>query len=157
MSTNEPVYMTEEGLQKVRDELDFLKNTKRKEVAKLIAEAKAEGDLRENAGYDEAKTQQGFVEGRIRDLENKLKHVQIIVEEQSNNSVSIGNTVIIEEDGTDIRETYEIVGSMEADPTNGRISNESPMGKSLLGKKKGAKVKVKTPGGQIVFKILSIE
>lgn len=157
MSTNEPVYMTEEGLAKVKEELEYLTTTRRREVAKLIAEAKAEGDLRENAGYDEAKTQQGFLEGRVRELENVLKNVQVIDDETSTSSVSIGATVVVEEVGTGYEETYEIVGSMEADPTNGRISNESPIGEALLGKRKGSKVKVKTPGGDITFKIVRIE
>lgn len=157
MSTNEPVYMTEEGLAKVKEELEYLTTVRRPEIAKLIAEAKAEGDLRENAGYDEAKTQQGFLEGRVRELENVLKHVQIIDDENTSNKVTIGSTVIVEEDGTDFEEKYEIVGSMEADPTNGRISNESPIGQALLGKRKGSKVKVDTPGGKITFKIIKIE
>lgn len=156
MSTNEPVYMTEEGYRKAKERLEYLTTVRRKEVAALIKEAKAEGDLRENAGYDEAKSQQGFLEGEIRDLETKLKNVQFI-EEESKGTVSIGSTVVIQEDGTNLEESYEIVGSMEADPTNGRISNESPMGRAFLGKKKGAKVKVETPGGVITFKILRIE
>ncbi|MEM7126104.1 MAG: transcription elongation factor GreA [Chloroflexota bacterium] len=156
MSTNEPVYMTEEGLQKAKERLEYLTTIRRKEVAALIKEAKAEGDLRENAGYDEAKTQQGFLEGEIRDLETKLKYAQVI-EEESRGTVSIGSTIVIQEIDTDIEETYEIVGSMEADPSNGRISNESPMGKAFLGRRKGTKVKVDTPGGQITFKVLRIE
>lgn len=157
MSTNEPVYMTEEGLAKIKEELEYLTTTRRQEVAKLIAEAKAEGDLRENAGYDEAKTQQGFLEGRVRELENVLKNVQIIDDETSTSTVSIGATVVVEEVGSDFEEKYEIVGSMEADPTNGRISNESPIGQALIGKRKGSTVKVATPGGDISFKILRIE
>ncbi|RIK44426.1 MAG: transcription elongation factor GreA [Chloroflexi bacterium] len=158
MSNNHPVYLTEEGLQKVKEELEYLTKTRRKEVAQMIAEAKAEGDLSENAGYDEAKTVQGFVEGRIRELENILKHVQIIEDGGSpGNQVSLGRTVVIREVGTEYDETYTIVGSLEADPQNGRISNESPLGKSLLGKKKGQKVVVESPGGEIKFEIRRIE
>jgi transcription elongation factor GreA len=158
MSNNQPVYLTEEGLQKVREELEYLTTTRRREVAQMIAEAKAEGDLSENAGYDEAKTQQGFLEGRIRDLENILKHAVIINEsEGARNLIAIGRTVIVREVGTDFEETYTIVGSLEADPMNGRVSNESPMGKALLGKKKGQKVVVQSPGGEITFEILKIE
>lgn len=158
MSNNQPVYLTEEGLQKVREELEYLTTTRRREVAQMIAEAKAEGDLSENAGYDEAKTQQGFLEGRVRDLENILKHAVIINEsEGARNLISIGRTVIVREVGTDFEETYTIVGSLEADPLNGRVSNESPMGKALLGKKKGQKVVVQSPGGEITFEILKIE
>ncbi|HMN27516.1 MAG TPA: transcription elongation factor GreA [Caldilineaceae bacterium] len=158
MSNNQPVYLTEEGLQKVKEELEYLTKTRRKEVAQMIAEAKAEGDLSENAGYDEAKTVQGFVEGRIRELENILKNASVIEDGGGpGNLVSLGRTVIVREVGTDYDETYAIVGSLEADPQNGRISNESPLGKALLGKKKGQKVLVESPSGQIKFEILRIE
>jgi transcription elongation factor GreA len=158
MSTNQPVYLTEEGLQKVKEELEYLTTTRRREVAQMIAEAKAEGDLSENAGYDEAKTAQGFLEGRVRDLENILKHAVMIAEnEHVGNTISIGRTVVVCEDGTDLEETYTIVGSLEADPLKGRVSNESPMGKALLGKKKNQKIVVDSPGGAITFKILKIE
>jgi transcription elongation factor GreA len=150
--------LTEEGLNKVKEELEYLTKTRRKEVAQMIAEAKAEGDLSENAGYDEAKTVQGFVEGRIRELENVLKNARLIEDGGGpGNLVSLGRTVIVREVGTDYEETYAIVGSLEADPQNGRISNESPLGKALLGKKKGQKVLVTSPGGEIKFEILRIE
>lgn len=157
MSSNQPVYLTPEGLQKVKDELHYLVTVRRREVAQMIAEAKAEGDLSENAGYDEAKTAQGFLEGRIRELEYTVKHAQLIEENTPGNVVSLGRKVIIREVDTDFEETYTLVGSREADPTNGRISNESPMGQALLGKKKGQKVNVKTPGGDVKFEILKIE
>lgn len=158
MSNNQPVYLTEDGLQKVKEELEYLTKTRRKEVAQMIAEAKAEGDLSENAGYDEAKTVQGFVEGRIRELENILKNARLIEDGGApGNLVALGKTVIIKEVGTDFNETYTIVGSLEADPQLGRISNESPLGKALLGKKKGQKVLVESPGGQIKFEIIKIE
>jgi transcription elongation factor GreA len=159
MSNNhQPVYLTEEGLHKVKEELEYLTKTRRKEVAQMIAEAKAEGDLSENAGYDEAKTVQGFVEGRIRELENILKNASIIGNgDAPGNVVSLGKTVIVKEVGTDFEETYTIVGSLEAAPQNGRISNESPLGKALLGKKKGQKVLVESPGGQIKFEIVKVD
>ncbi len=157
MSSNQPVYLTAEGLQKIKDELNYLVTTRRREVAQMIAEAKAEGDLSENAGYDEAKTAQGFLEGRVRELEYTITHAQLIEEGSHTNVIGIGRTVIIREVDTDFEETYTIVGSREADPTNGRISNESPMGQALLGKKKGQKVNVKTPGGDVKFEILKIE
>lgn len=158
-SNDEQVFpVTKEKLEEVKEELEYLTKTRRKEVAQLIAEAKAEGDLRENAGYDEAKTQQGFVEGRILELQNVIKYAQIIEEEEApKNAVALGRTVIIQEDGTSLKETYSIVGSLEADPADGKISNESPMGKALMGKKKGDKVDVKTPGGAITFKVVKIE
>jgi len=158
MSNEQPVYLTEDGLQKVKEELEYLTTTRRPEVAKMISEAIKEGDLSENAGYDEAKTAQGFLEGRIRELETILKRVQIIKEgEAARNIVSMGRTVIVREDGTDFDETYTIVGSLEADPLNGRISNESPIGKALMGRKVGAKIVANTPGGEITFKIMRIE
>ncbi len=158
MSNEQPVYLTEDGLQKVKEELEYLTTTRRPEVAKMISEAIKEGDLSENAGYDEAKTAQGFLEGRIRDLETILKRVQIIKEgEAAKNIVSMGRTVILREVGTEFDETYTIVGSLEADPLNGRISNESPIGKALMGRKVGAKIVANTPGGEITFKIMRIE
>lgn len=158
MTNNQPTYLTPAGLQKVKQELEYLKTTRRREVANMIAEAKAEGDISENAGYDEAKTQQGFVEGRIRELENVIKNAKVIEEENGNKgSVALGRTVVVQEEDTDFEEKYAIVGSLEADPGNGRISNECPMGKALMGKKKGDKVTVDTPGGEIVFKVVRVE
>jgi len=158
MSQSQTVYLTQEGLEKVQTELEYLTTVRRKEVAQMIAEAKAEGDISENAGYDEAKTAQGFLEGKIRELENVLKHAQVIEEdkEQSADTIALGRTVVVQEVGTDFEETYTIVGSMEADPVNGRISNESPVGKALLGKTVGSDALVSTPGGEVSFKILSV-
>ena len=156
--SNNPVYLTQEGYNKLREELDHLMNVRRREIAEQIAEAKAEGDLRENAGYDEAKNAQAFVEGRIRELEVKIRNAQIIDDSNSpTNLVALGRKVVVQEEGTSDEESYVIVGSTEADPRNGRISNESPIGKALMGKRKGAKVKVSTPGGTIDFKIIRIE
>lgn len=156
--SNSPVYLTQEGFNKLREELDHLLNVRRREIAEQIAEAKAEGDLRENAGYDEAKNAQAFVEGRIRELEQKTRNAQIIDDSNSPaNLVALGRKVVVQEEGTSDEESYVIVGSTEADPRNGRISNESPIGKALMGKRKGAKVTVNTPGGNINFKILRIE
>jgi transcription elongation factor GreA len=157
MANNQPVYLTAEGLKKIQDEYEYLTGTRRKEVAQMIAEAKAEGDISENAGYDEAKTAQGFLEGRIRELENLLKNAQVFEEgRQAKGEVALGTTVIVRESGTDFEETYTIVGSVEADPTKGRISNSSPIGKALIGKRKGQKATVQTPGGEIIFEILKI-
>ena len=158
MANNQPVYLTAEGLKKIQDEYEYLIDTRRKEVAQMIAEAKAEGDISENAGYDEAKTAQGFLEGRIRELENLLKNAQLIQESgKPKGEVSLGRTIIVREVGTDYEETYTIVGSVEADPASGRISNSSPIGKALIGKRVGHKATVQTPGGEIVFEILKIE
>ncbi len=155
--SNNPVYLTQEGFNKLREEFDFLVNVRRREIAEQIAEAKAEGDLRENAGYDEAKNAQAFVEGRIRELEAKIRNAHIINEDSPSDRVALGRKVVVQEKGTNDEESYIIVGSTEADPRNGRISNESPIGKALMGKPKGASVTVNTPGGEIDFKILRIE
>jgi transcription elongation factor GreA len=157
MAKNEPVYLTADGLAKLQEELAYLTGTRRREVAKMIAEAKAEGDISENAGYDEAKTTQGFLEGRIREIESIVNNAQIIEQNgNGSNGIGIGHTVVVQEDGSDMQETYTIVGSAEASPAEGRISNESPIGQALLGKKVGDSVSVTSPGGKIVFEILSI-
>ena len=155
---NDTVYLTPEGLKRVEEELEYLTSTRRQEVAQMIAEAKAEGDISENAGYDAAKTAQGFLEGRIRELQSVLKHAEVIEENDGpTHTVILGATVLVMEEGSDFEESYTIVGSMEADPGNGRISNESPMGAALLGKKVGDQAVVESPGGQLVFEIIGIE
>jgi transcription elongation factor GreA len=156
--TDRTVYLTEEGLKKLEEELTYLINVRRPEVAKQIAEAKAEGDLRENAGYDEAKNAQAFMEGRIRDLENKLKYAKLIDGSAGpSDQVALGRKVIVKEVGTNFEETYVLVGSSEADPANGRISNESPVGRALLGRKVKDIVEVTSPGGVIKFSIVAID
>lgn len=155
---DKPTLLTPEGLEKLQNELLHLTTTKRAEVAERIYQAKEEGDLRENAEYDEAKREQGFVEGRIRQLEHMLKHVKLI-QSTKRSVIGIGSTVtILEEDlDEDETETYTIVGAAEADPQRGRISNESPWGKALLGKKAGDSVTVKTPGGDVNFEVIEVE
>ncbi len=158
MSNNQPIYLTAEGLRKVKEELEYLVTVRRREVAQMIAEAKAEGDISENAGYDEAKTAQGFLEGKIRELEGTLRLAQVIREDDTaSHTVALGKKVVVREMGTDFEETYTIVGSREADPANGRISNESPMGKQLMEKKVGDRIKVNTPGGEIEFELLGVQ
>ncbi len=158
MSTKE-VFLTPEGRRKLEEELDFLVNVRRPEVAQRIKEAKEEGDVSENAGYDEAKQQQGFLEGRIQQIEMMLKTAKMIDEPSSTDRVQLGSTVVVaESDGGDSgpEETFRIVGSAEANPAKGFISNESPLGKALLNKTVGNEVSVQTPGGVLQFKILSI-
>jgi transcription elongation factor GreA len=158
MANNQPIYLTAEGLRKVKEELEYLTTTRRREVAQMIAEAKAEGDISENAGYDEAKTAQGFLEGRIRELEIILKNAKVIAEDSSApDIVTLGRTVVVREAGSDYEEEYTIVGPPEADPSAGRISNESPMGKSLLGRRIGQSAVVESPGGEIVFEIMRVK
>jgi transcription elongation factor GreA len=152
------VYLTQEGYEKLKQEIDYLKNVRRPEVSTLLQLAIAEGDLKENANYHDAKEQQALLEGRIKDLEDNLRRSQIIKDGGPKGRVNVGSTVTIAEEGfEDEEEVYRIVGGPEADPDAGRISNESPIGRALLGSKKGDMVKVQTPRGETRFKILKIE
>lgn len=151
------VYITKEGLKKIHEELEHLKTVKREELSAKLQAAISQGDLSENADYHAAKEEQGFIEGRIRDLEDSLRRAQVIEENVPADRVSVGNTVTVVEDGFDEPETYHIVGPHEANPGNGRISNESPFGRALIGAKKGQTVSVATPDGQIRLTIKSIE
>ncbi len=153
-----PVYLTQSGLDALQEELEYLVGERRQQIAQQIAEAKAEGDLRENAGYDEAKNAQAFVEGRIRELKVKIHNAQIIDDTQTpDDEVALGRSVVVRENGYDDEEIYTIVGSTETDPSNGRISNESPIGKALLGRTAGDVVRVDAPAGEIEFEIVRVE
>ena len=149
--------ITDEGLKKLEAELDELNTVKRKEVAEKIKVALGYGDLSENSEYDEAKNEQAIIEGRIAEIENQLKNVRVLDEtEIGTESVHIGSTITVTEKGSKVKETYRIVGSTEADPLGGKISDESPIGKALLGHRKGEEVEVETPGGVIVLKVVDI-
>ncbi|MFC1975435.1 transcription elongation factor GreA [Chloroflexota bacterium] len=154
--TNKPVYLTAEGKKKLEEELDYLVNVRRMEVAAEIQSAKEEGDISENSAYDEAKLTQGFVEGRIQTIEGQLRNAVLIEKNGKSDLVDVGCIVTVAEDGMG-EETYHIVGSAEADPLNGRISNESPIGKALLGAKEGQTVTAEAPAGEIAFKVVKIE
>jgi transcription elongation factor GreA len=149
-----PTYLSKDGLDKLRAELDEMTSIKRPEVAQRIHDAKEHGDLSENAEYEDAKNEQAFVEGRIQTLQALIKNATIIDEHHSTDHVQIGSTVKVASD--DGEESFTIVGSTEARPTEGRISNESPVGRALLGKKKGEKVVVKVPAGDFTYKVVSI-
>ena len=151
---NKPTYLSKEGLDKLRTELDEMTSVKRPEVAQRIHDAKEHGDLSENAEYEDAKNEQAFVEGRIQMLEALIKNATLIDEHHSNDHVQIGSTVKLS--GPDGSQTFTIVGSTEAKPTEGKISNESPVGRALLGRKKGENVTVQVPAGDIAYKIVSI-
>jgi transcription elongation factor GreA len=153
---DKPIYLTLEGKKKLEEELKYLTTVRRKEVAAAIQSAKEEGDISENSAYDEAKLAQGFLEGRIQTIELQLREAIIIEQNGTSDRVDVGSKVTVVEEGFD-EETYHIVGSAEADPLNGKISNESPIGKALLGAKKGETVRAETPNGQIVFKVVKIE
>ncbi|MFM2106500.1 MAG: hypothetical protein RL338_1532 [Chloroflexota bacterium] len=152
---SKPTYLSRDGLEKLRAELDEMVNRRRPEVASRIHDAKEHGDLTENAEYEDAKNEQAFVEGRIQQLEALIKNATIIDENHSSDHVGIGSTVHLESTGGGT-ETFTIVGSAEAKPAEGRISNESPVGRALLGKKKGEKVVVRTPGGDATYTIVKI-
>lgn len=154
MSQNGQAYLTHEGLEKLRVELKELKTVKRKEISHRIQEAKELGDLSENAEYTEAKTEQGFIEGRIIEIENILKNAVVIESSNENSVVRVGSTVEFESQGKVTK--YTIVGFNEANPSAGLISNESPIGQGLLGHKAGEVVEVSLPKGLVNYKIISI-
>jgi transcription elongation factor GreA len=149
-----PTYLSREGLEKLHQELEALTHDRRAEVASRIHDAKENGDLSENAEYEDAKNEQAFVEGRIQLLEALIKNATLIGDERSNEHVQIGSTVIVE--GANGRETYTIVGSTEASPRERRISNESPVGRALLGKRTGDRVVVRVPAGDFTYQIVEI-
>ncbi|MCC9087952.1 MULTISPECIES: transcription elongation factor GreA [Bacillus] len=148
--------MTEEGKRKLEEELEHLKTVKRKEVVERIKIARSFGDLSENSEYDSAKEEQAFVEGRITTLDNMIRNAKIIEDEGNSNVVSLGKTVTFVELPDGEEESYTIVGSAEADPFEGKISNDSPIAKSLLGKQVDDKVTVQTPGGEMFVQIVKI-
>ncbi len=153
----EQSYLTAEGKEELERELEQLLNVRRPELARKLKDAVAEGDLKENADYHDAKEQQAFLEGRIQYLENILRSSVVITNQGGTDVVRLGSEVTIVEDGGDDDETYIIVGQAEANPREGKISHESPIGAALLGHKKGDKVRVKTPGGEVTFKIKRIQ
>lgn len=154
--TQQETFLTPEGYQKLEEELEYLKSVRRPEVAQAIHDAKMDGDVTENAGYEEAKRQQAFLEGRIMTIDAMLKNAVLIKPEGTSDRVVLGSRVTVAEDGFE-PETYVIVGSAEAAPAEGRISNESPLGKALMGHQLHDHVTFKTPGGSVEVEILRIE
>ena len=153
---NAPNYLTPEGKRKLEEELEHLLTAKRQELSERLHKAVRQGDLAENADYIQAKEEQGFVEGRIRQIQAMLRNV-VLIEEQSGGEVRIGSKITVSEDGADEVETFMMVGAAEADPSQGRISNVSPLGQALLGRKVGDKVKIQAPAGEMVFEVVGIE
>jgi transcription elongation factor GreA len=149
-----PTYLSKGGEAALREELGQLVNVRRAEVAARIHDAKQHGDLSENAEYEEAKNEQAFVEGRIQTLEGMLK-TAVIIENSGSDHADLGSTVVVE--GDDGEETFTIVGSAEARPAEGKISNESPVGRALIGRRAGERVTVKLPSGaDVVYSISKI-
>ncbi|MBC2582597.1 transcription elongation factor GreA [Clostridium sp. DJ247] len=157
MSESKKYIMTYEGVKKLEDELEYLKTIKRKDITEKIKVALSFGDLSENSEYDEAKNEQAFVEGRIVQLENMLKNATIVDESEiPSDVVSVGSIVKVKDYDFDEEVEYTIVGSAEADPINNRISNESPVGQGLMGKKIGDIVEIQVPDGISKYEVLGI-
>lgn len=158
MEDSKTVVLSPEGLAKLQEELDYLRNVKRKEVAERLKEARSLGDLSENSEYDDARNEQAFVEGRIITLENTLRNAKVIEDEGNATGVArLGSHVKLKDlEYGDILE-YTLVGSVEADPSKAKISNESPVGRAILGKKKGTVVEVEAPVGHIKYEIIDVQ
>lgn len=149
------IYLTAEGLEKLKSDLLDIENNKLKEIARKIADARDLGDLSENSEYHEAKEQQSFLAGRAAEIKYKIKHANIIEKSVASGSVAVGSKVVVTLSGQKIE--FEIVGSDESDPANGKISSDSPAGQALLHNKVGASVSAQTPTGEKVYKIISIK
>ena len=150
-------FLTKEGFEKLQEELDYLRKAKRQEVADRLHEAMEGGELIENAEYEAAKNEQAFVEGRIQELDMLLATARVIENDKKKkaDAIQVGSTVTIQEDGSD-EETYTIVGAAEANPREGKISNESPMGKAILNHRAGDEVQIETPDGSYTVRIVKI-
>ena len=152
------VVLTYEGLKKMEDELEELKTVRRKEVAEKIKEARGQGDLSENAEYDAAKDEQRDIEARIEQIEKILKNAEVVVEDEVDlDKISVGCVVKVLDVEYDEEEEFKLVGSSEANSLNGKISNESPVGKALIGARVGDTIKVETQAGEIEYKVLEIQ
>ncbi len=152
------VYLTPEGYEQLQTELHYLKSVRRQQVAERLHHALAEGELIENAELEDARREQAFVEGRIYTLEQQFHNVVIIAQDQTTkDTVTVGCRVTVQEEGAAASEEYFVVGSAEASPREGKISNESPLGRALLGKRVGDKAIVRAPDGDIVFKVITIQ
>lgn len=147
-------YLTPDGHKRLKEELDHLVHVRRKEIALRIQEAKELGDLSENAEYQSAREEQGVNEGRVEELESVLRNAVIIEDDQKASAVQVGSTIVVRLNGK--QQSLQIVGSNEADPMEGRISNASPLGQALLGKKASDTVMVKAPKGDLEYEIVSI-
>ncbi len=155
--SDESTYLTEQGAQELREELDNLVNVRRPALADKLREAREMGDLSENADYIDAKEQQAFLEGRIQQIEYILREATIVSEGQHTGAVHVGSRVTVVEEGAEDSEVYLIVGAAEASPAEGKVSHESPLGKALMGRSAGDTVTVEAPAGVLRFTIQSVE
>ncbi len=152
-----PSFLTREGYEKLQEELDFLRTDKREQIAVRLHEAIEGGELLDNAELEAAKNEQAFVEGRIKELEILLATARVVDDSNAQpGCVQVGSKVVIQEEGSKEKEEYTVVGAAEADPAKGKISNESPLGKSLVNHKEGDKVQVEAPAGSFTVKILKV-
>ena len=149
-----PKYITQEGLEKLKKEIEYLKTTKRDELADRLQKAIAQGDLSENFDYSDAKEQQAMLEGKIKELEDQVREAQIVQKTTQSDVIQIGSAVEVESEGEKL--TFVVVTARDADPLQGKISVESPIGETLMGKKKGEIATVETPDGSMKYKILTI-
>jgi transcription elongation factor GreA len=157
MALHQPVYLTDEGVGNLRQELDYLTTVKRPALADRLHKAIQQGDLSENADYIAAKEEQGFLEGRIQQIEVMLRNAVIIEENGPSEEVILGSRVTVVEEGFEDAEIFRIVGPAEADPVRGNVSHESPLGSALLGRRVGDTVAVDAPAGEILFRITAIQ
>ncbi len=152
------ILLTEEGYENLEEELDYLKTVKRKEIAERIKTARDFGDISENSEYDDAKNEQAFVEGRIKEIENMLNNARVVKDDDVDEGiVNVGTTVRLQNIDENEEFTYTLVGAAEADPLEGKISNQSPIGSSIMGHQVGDQVEVDTPSGETSYQILMIE
>lgn len=152
---NKEIILTREGLEKIKQELSSLQTVKRPAVIERIQTARSLGDLSENSEYDDARNEQSFVEGRIQELQDMIKKAKVVSKKLTNGEAGLGSTVVCEVENE--KESYELVSSAEADPVSGKVSIDSPLGRGLIGRKKGEVAIIKTPGGEISYKILDLK
>lgn len=150
------IKLTADGLKKLQEELETLTTVKRPEVLERLKEARAQGDLSENSEYDQAREDMGFIDGRIEEIKQMLKDVAVIDEATNKDTINLGSTVVLEDVEFGDKETYTIVGTVEADPFKGLISNDSPVGAAVIGHKAGDVVVVNAPNGALEYRIVEI-
>jgi transcription elongation factor GreA len=156
MAVDNAFRMSRERLDKLKEQLEYLQTVREKEVSEQIKEARSFGDLSENSEYDEAKNEQGKLYSKIAEIKNLIENAIIVENTPTGTGISMGSKVTVREVGEEDEESYEIVGSQEADPMSGRISDESPLGRALMGKHEGEKIEFETPGGMVHYEILSV-
>jgi transcription elongation factor GreA len=154
--SDKTIHLTADGKKKLEEELEHLRTVKRQEISDRILQAKSSGDIEDNSDYEDAKTEQIWAETRIREIESTLAHAQVITQTNGKDVATFGATVTIV-DETGFKETYQLVSAAEADSTSGKISNESPFGSAMFGKRKGDSFKVNAPSGELRFTIVTID